>query len=115
MTVYGIDNCDTVKKAIAWLTTNKIDFSFVDFKKQVLSEKIIRKWIKAKGIEMVLNKKSTTWRNLPAEIQEQLLTTSFTAALLIKYPTLIKRPVVESEKNVFIGFNESIYQSIFIK
>ena len=113
MTLYGIPNCDTVKKATAWLTKNKVDFDFFDLKKGQLTKKMVNKWIKANGIEIVVNKKSTTWKNLPEKIRENFLAGSDIAEILIEYPTLIKRPVIESDNNIYIGFDEATYKTSF--
>ncbi len=115
MIVYGIPNCDTVKKATAWLTKNKVEFDFFDFKKEPLTRKTVNKWIKEKGIETIVNKKSTTWKNLPENIRENLLAGLDIAETLIEYPTLIKRPVIESGNNIYIGFDEATYTTSFTK
>lgn len=115
MIVFGISNCDSVKKATNWLKKNKIDFTFFDFKKDTLTEKQISKWIKAKGVDVVVNKKSTTWKNLPEDIREKIEDGSETVQHLIEYPTLIKRPVIESGKNIFIGYDETTYQTLLSK
>lgn len=115
MTVYGITSCDTVKKATNWLIKNKIAFDFFDLKKQTLNEKQVNKWIKAKGADIVVNKKSTTWKNLPEELRVNILAGTGISAILTEYPTLIKRPVIEAGKNIYVGFDEATYQTSFIK
>ncbi len=110
--LYGISNCDTVKKAKKWLDEHHIAYQFHDFRKDGLSEDKITDWINQAGLETVINKRSTSWRNLDDETRAGLSEQN-APALLAKTPTLIKRPVLESDQGLTIGFNAEQYASLF--
>jgi len=116
MIVYGIPNCNTVKKVLTWLTDNGIAYEFHDFKKKGITADKLNEWCTAFGWENVLNKKGTTWRKLPAE-QQQAVTDQATAVLLLSQNTsAIKRPIVEQDgEAVLFSFNEAQYVARFIK
>lgn len=108
-TLYGIKNCDTVKKARTWLDANAVPFNFHDFRQDGLSAAQVESWIAAIGMDTLINKRSTTWKELtPAE------QASVTVALIVQHPTLIKRPLVEHQGQVFVGFKESDYRARFL-
>lgn len=111
--IYGIPNCDTVKKATAWLNENEISFQFHDFKKEGVQIAKLKEWLAKLPSEKLLNKKSTAWRALtPAE---QLLSTDAKGAiqLMATYTNLIKRPVVEISGTILTGFSEAAYIKAF--
>jgi arsenate reductase (glutaredoxin) len=110
--LYGISNCDTVKKAKAWLTDRGIDFEFVDFRKQGLSASQVRNWTDAAGIDLILNKRGTTWRAL-SEDQKMITDQDQLVELMTQSPTLIKRPVLETSDRIEVGFKPDQYQSLF--
>ena len=114
MKVYGIANCDTVKKALNWLRENKIDFEFHDYKKKGITDEKIRQWSVQLGWEKLVNKRGTTWRNLPAEQQQRLVDEKTAIELMIEKPSVIKRPVIEGDK-ILVGFDEAEYKTIFKK
>ena len=97
VTLYGIPNCDTVKKSRAWLTGHGIDYTFHDFKKQGVPAAELAKWITALGWEPLVNKKGSTWRKLSAESQAAVTDAASAQALMLREPSVIKRPVVVSE------------------
>lgn len=109
MIIYGIPNCDITKKALTWLKDRKIDFVFHDYKKEGISRSKLEDWSKQVGWEILLNKKSTTWRGLTST--EQVAVTNGEAAIKIMMDnnSIIKRPVIESEKKLLVGFNEDNY------
>ena len=113
--VYGIPNCDTVKKALAWLKKNNITFQFHDFKTEGVSVKKLDYWINKKGLEIVLNKKSTTWRNLPVEVQKRMNNRKDAVKVMQEQTSIIKRPVVESGNDVSIGFSEDTFSKYLMK
>ena len=113
-TLYGIANCDTVKKAQKWLTNNNIAYTFHDFRKQGLSSEQVTLWSDQLGWEVLLNKRSTTFRNLSDEIKQSLNEQSAIAQMTLE-PTLIKRPVLVTDKNILVGFKEATYHEIFEK
>ena len=112
MIIYGISNCDTVKKAKNWLDKHNIDYQFHDFRKQGLDKKIIDGWLKTVAWDKILNKRSTSWRNLDPSIQQTVNETNI-VDLLIENPTLIKRPVMDVNDTITLGFNSDTYQGIF--
>ena len=110
--LYGIKNCDSVKKARAWLTEHNVQFKFHDFRSDGLTESIIDNWLKKTEWELLLNRRGITWRNLDASVKDTISHENIIHVLL-EYPTLIKRPVLNYEEIVTIGFNSDIYEAIF--
>jgi arsenate reductase len=108
--LYGIKNCDTVRKARKWLDAEGIPHEFIDFREQGLESKKLSQWLAAVGMDKLLNKRSTTWKNLD-DSEKQLDSTEAVINLLIAHPTLIKRPVLESTNSVMVGFSEKDYQA----
>ena len=92
--VYGIPNCDSVKKARVWLTEQGLDYEFHDFKKQGVPEASLAQWLKACGWEVVLNRKGTTWRKLDAATQAAVQDAASAKALMLAQASVIKRPVI---------------------
>ena len=110
ITLFGIPNCDTVKKARAWLTAQGVDYQFHDFKKQGVPPERLNEWIEAVGWEKLLNRQGTTWRKLNAATQATAVDAKSAAKLLILNASLIKRPVVEwvdkaSKMDISVGFD----------
>ncbi len=95
LVLYGIPNCDTVKKARAWLADHDVAYRFHDFKKQGVPADHLARWIDAAGWDKVLNRQGTTWRKLPADEQAAVNDAATAAALLQREASAIKRPVVE--------------------
>lgn len=113
VTLFGIKNCDTVKKSQKWLTENNIAFEFHDFKVQGLSETLLKEFLRLTQWEALLNKRSTTYRQLDEETKLHLNAESAYTAMLAQ-PTLIKRPVVIIDNTALhVGFNATKYQEIF--
>jgi len=113
ITVYGIPNCDTVKKARAWLTAQGADYRFHDFKKQGVPADRLSAWQQAVGWEKLVNRQGTTWRKLPPITQSQVQDAASARALLLEHASVIKRPVVEWDDSVpsfvTVGFDESTW------
>lgn len=105
VTLYGIKTCDTCRTALKWLDSQGIAHRFHDMRSDGLSRQTVAGWVAALGWENVLNRRSTTWRELP-EKERAGIDAGTAAALMLKHPTLIKRPVFESGKELFIGFDE---------
>lgn len=115
MTVYGIPNCDTVKKALTWLKNNHIDFEFHDFKKEGISAKKLHEWDKKAGLEKILNTRSTTWKDEVDDATKQTITSIDAAVPLLQEKTsIIKRPVIEDGKFLHFGFDEAAYRKHFL-
>jgi Spx/MgsR family transcriptional regulator len=112
MIIYGISNCDTVKKAKNWLDSQNIDYQFHDFRKDGINKDIIYGWLNTVAWDKILNKRSTSWRNLDASTQQAINATNV-VDLLVENPTLIKRPVMDVNDIITVGFNSDTYQGIF--
>lgn len=105
ITVYGIPNCDTVKKARAWLTEQGVDYRFHDFKKEGVPPERLDTWLQAAGWELLLNRKGTTWRKLDSTAQLAAQGAAGARALMLREASVIKRPVVEwADAQVTVGF-----------
>lgn len=107
--LYGIKNCDTVKKSRRWLEDHGIEYQFHDFRQDGLDKKQLSGWVEQLGWEAVVNKRSTTWRNL-SDKDKEITTNAQAVKLLAANPTLIKRPVLEKNKILLIGFKEADYK-----
>ena len=110
--IYGIPNCDTTKKAMAWLNKNKIPFSFHDYKLEGISRKKLEEWCHRAGLEIIFNKRSTTWKELPANEQAKATSKPAAIKIMMENTSIIKRPVIESGNNLVVGFNEEQYNKI---
>lgn len=113
MKLYGIPNCNSVKKARTWLTTHGIDLPFHDFKKQGITEDMLKTWLKQVGWEKLVNRKGTTWRLLTADAKAAVSDEASAIRLLLEKPSIIKRPMLEKDGKLTLGFDEAIYQSLF--
>ncbi len=112
--IYGIPNCDTIKKALAWLKANGIDYLFYDYKKNGITTSKLSAWSKQVGWESLLNKKGTTWRKLDATVQESIINEKKAIGLLVENTSAIKRPLVEKDDKVIaLGFDEVLYKKLF--
>ncbi|WP_225784014.1 ArsC family reductase [Xenophilus sp. Marseille-Q4582] len=112
ITLYGIPNCDTVKRARTWLDTQQVPYQFHDFKKQGVPEAALAQWLAALGWEPLVNRRGTTWRQLDAGEREAVVDTASAAAALRAHPSLIKRPVVDWGGGKFtVGFDADAWQA----
>ena len=114
MKVYGIPNCDTVKKALDWLKANHVAYEFHDFKKLGISPAKLKEWNKKAGYEAFMNKRSTTWKELDPAVQENVKTAADALKVLDQYTSMIKRPVIEDGNFLHFGFDEAIYRKHFL-
>ena len=105
--LYGIPNCDTVKKARKWLDANDIGYTFHDYKKEGADADQLKRWIATFGVDTVVNKRGTTYRRLSDAEKEQAASPDNAASLLVQHPSMIKRPVVEDASTLLIGFKEN--------
>jgi arsenate reductase (glutaredoxin) len=94
-TLFGISNCDTVKRARTWLDAQGVSYTFHDFRKNGLPDAALDRWLQAPGWEALLNRRGTTWRQLDAATRDSVVDAASARAVLAAHPTLIKRPVVE--------------------
>lgn len=113
--VYGIPNCDTVKKARQWLADCGVDATFHDFRKQGVPTVQLDQWLATVGWERLVNRKGTTWRKLPPSAQEQVRDADSARAMLIEQPSLIKRPVVEWGTTTTVGFDPSVWDALLTR
>ena len=112
--VYGIPNCDTVKKARAWLTGQGVDYRFHDFKKDGVPLERLEAWLQAAGWELLLNRKGTTWRKLDSTAQLAAQGAASARALMLREASVIKRPVVEwgpGAGAITVGFDAQAWQA----
>jgi arsenate reductase len=111
-TLYGIKNCDTVRKAKKWLESEGADYTFHDFRIDGLGKNELSAWVKAVGWEVLLNKRSTSWKQL-ADKDKVTVDEGKAIALMLANPTLIKRPVLIHKKKIQVGFNPAEYKALF--
>jgi arsenate reductase len=110
ITLYGIPNCDTVKKARTWLTDHGVAYTFHDFKKQGVPADQLPGWIAAVGWEKLVNRKGTTWRKLDADTQAAVVDAASASTLMLAQPSVVKRPVVLwADGGVTVGFDSASF------
>ena len=112
ITLYGIKNCDTVKKARDWLAKNNIDYHFHDFRADGLDTSQVKNWMTELGLETLVNKRSTTWKELD-ESTKANFNEQNAVAVITENPTLIKRPLLDTGKQKTVGFKDTEYTKIF--
>ena len=110
-TIYGIKNCDTMKKAFQWLDVHKVQYVFHDYKKDGADAMLIKRAIKVEGWENVLNRKGMTWRGVSEKIKNEM-NEVMALKIALENPTIIRRPVLISEDKILLGFNEKEYVSL---
>lgn len=113
ITVFGIPNCDTVKKARKWLDAQSVSYDFHDYKKKGIDEDTLNTWCKELGWEALLNRRGTTWRKLD-EAQKADLTQATAVKLMIDNTSLIKRPVIKTKTELLLGFNAEQYETALL-
>ena len=113
ITIYGIKNCSTMKKAFDKLTALSLEYEFFDYKKQAIDKTTLANWVKRAGIDKVLNTKGTTYRNL-SDAQKGQMNQDVDAALdmMVAKPSMIKRPIVVSDSELIIGFDETAFEKL---
>jgi len=111
-TIHGIRNCDTMKKAFAWLDRHKVEYVFHDYKKQGIDKARLEDWVKQAGWETLLNRAGTTFRKLP-DADKERLTEKKAIALMLAQPSMIKRPVLERKGRITVGFKPDAYARLF--
>lgn len=112
ITLYGIKNCDTVRKARKWLDLHKIDYRFHDFREDGLDEEAVASWIDELGWQNLLNRRSQTWKTLDAHTRDTMNDDAARKAVL-SHPTLIKRPLLDTGQQRYTGFSAANYARIF--
>ena len=112
MKIYGIKNCDTVKKARKWLDEKGVPYEFHDFKKDGLDDTLLSRLEQSVGWETLLNRRGTTWRKLPEDVRDTIDAQS-AHDIMLENPSIIKRPVVEHEGSVSVGFSADEWATRF--
>ncbi len=114
ITLYGIKNCDTIKKARRWLETHDIAYCFHDYRADGLEPELMERFIDELGWQPLLNTRGTTWRGLDESLKATIVDADSAAALMLAHPALIKRPLLWAPlKPMLLGFNESVYHQFF--
>ena len=111
-TLYGIKNCDTIKKARRWLEENEVEYRFHDVRTDGISRSEIQDWLKTIDWETLLNRRGTTWRKLPESVRDNISKSS-AIDIMLENPAIIKRPVLAHNNTLYLGFSTDSYQSIF--
>jgi len=112
ITVYGIPNCDSVKKARVWLTDHGVDYVFHDFKKQGVPPEAIDLWLKHVSWDVLVNRKGTTWRKLDPALQTSVTDATSARALMLEHTSVVKRPVVVKGQTVIVGVNSEAWARV---
>lgn len=115
MHLYGIPNCDTVKKARAWLDQHDLEVEFHDYKKQGVPLEVLKKAAQQLGWETLINKRGPTWRNQPDDVKESITTQGAAFAFLQATPSAIKRPLLEINDHYHLGFSVEQFENIFLR
>ncbi|MEB0136463.1 ArsC family reductase [Actimicrobium sp. CCC2.4] len=113
--LYGIPNCDTVKKARTWLTDRQHEVVFHDFKKAGLDRATVEGWLQRVDWEVLVNRKGTTWRALDEARKATIVDAEQATVLMLENPSIIKRPVLVTDTQTVVGFSDDTYQQIFKK
>ena len=109
--LYGISNCDNCRKAKRWLQNRDIKFRFTDVREEALNENLLEKWQKQLDGEQLLNKKSITWRKIP-QMDRANMDAHLARNMILDYPTVMKRPVLDLDNQVVLGFDEDTYEAL---
>jgi arsenate reductase (glutaredoxin) len=113
LVVFGIPNCDTIKKTLDWLKNNGVSYYFHDYKKQGISETQLHHWLTQYPHDILINRKGTTWRSLTDDQKASLTTNEAAAALMASNPSLIKRPIVmQNDTIIAVGFDVNVYNQL---
>ncbi|MFN6183587.1 MAG: ArsC family reductase [Burkholderiales bacterium] len=107
--IYGIPNCEQVKKAKTWFNEQGQAFEFHDFKKQGVQEELLNRWLQHLPWDALLNRKGTTWRQLLPEQRDTIVDQRSAVELMLAKPSIIKRPVVEIQDRIVLGFHPEMY------
>jgi arsenate reductase len=111
--VYGIDNCDQVRKARSWLRAQGVVFRFHDFRGDGLDASLLARWMGHLPWDALLNRRGLSWRHLEASRKASVVDQASAAELMLAHPTLVKRPVLEAGDRIVVGFSEPIYLNLF--
>lgn len=112
VTIFGIKNCDTVKKARRWLDGHAVKYTFHDVRADGLSRTQLESWVQTLGWENLLNRRGTTWRQLPESVRDSI-DKRVAVKLMLEQPAIIKRPVLDIDNTLHLGFSEAAYKDLF--
>jgi arsenate reductase (glutaredoxin) len=112
--LYGIPNCDTIRKARQWLNSQGITYEFHDYKKEGLDKKLLQQWVNCLGWEALINRRGTTWRKLDESIKAHIDEAS-AIQIMLEAPSIIKRPLLDDGKSIYLGFKADDYAKIFVE
>jgi arsenate reductase len=113
LTVYGIPNCDTIKKTTDYLKTNNLEYIFHDYKKQGISQTKLEEWLQQIPLDKLVNKKGTTYRAKTEEQKQNLEQIMTAIPELMASPSMIKRPIIEDQKIIAVGYDQETFDRIF--
>lgn len=109
--IYGIKNCDTLKKTLKWFDEHNADVEFIDYKKQPPSQQLAQQFVLALGWEAVINKRGTTWRKLD-DATKQSIDAERAIELMQEQPSIIKRPIIRQGDQFWVGYDETIFKTL---
>jgi arsenate reductase (glutaredoxin) len=115
ITVYGIPNCDTVKKALTWLDEHTVKYVFHNYKKEGIDEATVKTWLQQQPLEVVVNKKGSTYKKLDEATQRKLASEKTAIKILQENTSAIKRPIVNIKGIITVGFSDELYEQVFFK
>jgi arsenate reductase (glutaredoxin) len=115
MIVYGIKNCNTVKKALVWLKDNEIAYEFHDYKLKGISGAVLSAWCHQAGWENLVNKRGTTWKQLDERVRDRVTSEKQAIVLMAEKTSVIRRPIIEKAGKILVlGFDEEVYRKKFL-
>src|SRR5574343_543416 len=114
MIVYGIKNCDTMKKSFVWLDEHQIDYSFHDYKKVGITRAKLEEWLNKVDVKQLINTKGTTFKKLTPEQQASIEQPEHAIAFMLEQPSMIKRPLIEYQGTILLGFDAAKWSELFI-
>ncbi|MFT3804089.1 MAG: ArsC family reductase [Burkholderiaceae bacterium] len=110
--IHGIDNCDTVRKARSWLKDHGLPYRFHDFRKDGLTEAMLQRWLSHVPWDALLNRRGLTWRRLTPAQRDAVVDQASAIDLMLREPTIVKRPVLEAGDRLLVGFSDPLYQGL---
>lgn len=111
LVLYGIKNCDTVRKARNWLKENGLEYQFIDLKTMPLPDNLLQVWFERIGVDFIINKRGRTWQQLPDHIKQNLKNKADMVSLCQQYPTILKRPILVTANDILVGFVLKDYEA----
>ena len=111
--LFGIGNCDTIRKARRWLDGHAIEYRFHDVRTDGLSRVQLENWVQALGWENLINRRGTTWRKLPASVRDRIDRRT-AIKLMLEQPAMIRRPLLDLDDTLHLGFSEAAYNDLFV-